>query len=367
MSRYDRGRDYWGRGGWGPYVSVAEKKALGRKAAEALAKKENRDPCPVQTVGRELAKTFWGKKWCENLNRYSSIANRLPRGATYVRNGSVADLVIESGRVRAIVGGSEAYTVTIKIGTLNSRQWQSILTDCASGIETLLELLQGRFSTQVMTRLTQEKGGLFPEKGEISMKCSCPDSAGVCKHIAAVFYGVAVRLDQQPELLFRLRNVDHLELIGRAGTAAALDEALGVPAQAEFAGEDLSGIFGIDLELAGVGDSVKASESKAGRKTPKKAVKKLADKAVEKEVSQASSASATKAAKKVVKKTAKKTAEKTAEQAVITAVRKAVKKSARDVVKKAVKKAVKKTVKKADRGIEQKPAGSGGRKGRTGD
>ncbi len=358
MSRYDRGRDYWGRGGWGPYVSVAEKKELGRKAAAALAKKENREPCPVQALGRDLAKTFWGKKWCENLNRYSSIANRLPRGATYVRNGSVADLVIESGRVRAIVGGSEAYTVTIKIGTLNSSKWQSILTDCASGIETLLELLQGRFSTQVMTRLTQEKGGLFPEKGEISMKCSCPDSAGVCKHIAAVFYGVAVRLDQQPELLFRLRNVDHLELIGRAGTAAALDEALGIPAQAEFAGEDLSGIFGIDLELAGAGDSVKASESKVSRKTAKKSVKKPADKAVEKEVRQASRAGTTKAAKKVVKKTAKRAAE----QAVITAVRNAVKKSA----KKVVKKAVKKTVKKAVQDVGQKPTGSGGRKGRTG-
>ncbi len=248
--------------------------------------------------------------------------------------------------------------MTIKIGTLNSSKWQSILTDCASGIETLLELLQGRFSTQVMTRLTQEKGGLFPEKGEISMKCSCPDSAGVCKHIAAVFYGVAVRLDQQPELLFRLRNVDHLELIGRAGTAAALDEALGIPAQAEFAGEDLSGIFGIDLELAGAGDSVKASESKVSRKTAKKSVKKPADKAVEKEVRQASRAGTTKAAKKVVKKTAKRAAE----QAVITAVRNAVKKSA----KKVVKKAVKKTVKKAVQDVGQKPTGSGGRKGRTG-
>ena len=285
MPRYGRGRRDWGDDVWGPYVSVSEKKELGRAAAAKLAKKEGRDPCPVQAVGRELAKTFWGKKWCENLDRYSSIANRLPRGATYVRNGSVADLVIESGRVRAIVGGSEAYTVTISIGTLSSKTWKAIQKDCASGIETLLELLQGRFSTEVMTRLTQERGGLFPERSEISMSCSCPDAAGVCKHIAAVFYGVAVRLDQQPELLFRLRNVDHLELTGRAGSAAALDAALGVSSQDEFAGEDLGSIFGIELE-ADSGGVVKAGkQAREGAK--KEAVKSVKTKAVKKVVKRA--------------------------------------------------------------------------------
>lgn len=280
MPRYGRGRRDWGDDVWGPYVSVSEKKELGRAAAAKLAKKEGRDPCPVQAVGRELAKTFWGKKWCENLDRYSSIANRLPRGATYVRNGSVADLVIESGRVRAIVGGSEAYTVTISIGTLSSKTWKAIQKDCASGIETLLELLQGRFSTEVMTRLTQERGGLFPERSEISMSCSCPDAAGVCKHIAAVFYGVAVRLDQQPELLFRLRNVDHLELTGRAGSAAALDAALGVSSQDEFAGEDLGSLFGIELEAepGGVVKAGKQAKKEAVKSVKMKAVKKAAKK-----------------------------------------------------------------------------------------
>ena len=314
MSRYG-----WGGGDWGPYVSAAEKKELGRKAAAKLAKKEGRDPCPVQAAGRELAKTFWGKKWCENLERYSSIANRLPRGATYVRNGSVADLVIESGRVRAIVGGSEAYTVTIRIGTLSSKTWKSIQRDCASGIETLLELLQGRFSTQVMIRLTQERGGLFPEKGEISMGCTCPDSAGVCKHIAAVFYGVAVRLDQQPELLFRLRNVGHLELIGRAGTAAALDEALGVSSQGEFAAGDLGNIFGIELELGDKGVEVEKSgegvRGKGGKKAGGKAVKQAAGQATDKVV--------TKAAKKATKKVGKKVVEKVAERVLKRVLKKA--------------------------------------------
>jgi uncharacterized Zn finger protein len=206
---------------------------------------------------------------------------------------------------------------------LSSKTWKSIQRDCASGIETLLELLQGRFSTQVMTRLTQERGGLFPEKGEISMGCTCPDSAGVCKHIAAVFYGVAVRLDQQPELLFRLRNVDHLELIGRAGTAAALDEALGVSSQGEFAAGDLGNIFGIELELGDKGVEVEKSgegvRGKGGKKAGGKAVKQAAGQATDKVVTKA----AKKAAKKAPKKVGKKVVEKVAERVLKRVLKKA--------------------------------------------
>lgn len=328
MSRYG-----WGGYFQGPSVSVGQKRELGRKAAAQLAKKEGREACPVQASGRELAKTFWGKKWCENLARYSSLANRLPRGATYVRNGSVADLVIESGRVRAIVGGSEAYTIQISIRTLDSRTWKSILQDCASGIETLLELLQGRLSTQVMTRLTQTRGGLFPEPGEISMSCSCPDSAVVCKHIAAVFYGVAVRLDQQPELLFRLRNVDHMELISQAGSAAALDEALGVSSSAELAEGDLSDIFGIELELGGAGTVKKSPgervRKKAGKKTPGPAARKTAGKVVKKTVRKATKKAAENPAKKVVKKAVRKTMKKTAKKASTRVERKSTAKGSR--------------------------------------
>lgn len=358
MSRFSRWRRESERRGsgryeWGPYVPVAEKKALGIRAAEKLAAKEGREPCPVRSEGRELAKTFWGKKWCENLDRYSSIANRLPRGQAYLRNGSVADLVIESGRVRAIVGGSEAYTVSIQIGTLSRGAWKSIQKDCATGIETLLELLQGRFSTQVMTRLTQARGGLFPEPGEISMSCSCPDAAGVCKHIAAVFYGVAVRLDQQPELLFRLRNVDHMELIGRAGTAAALDEALGTSSKEEFADGDLSSIFGIELELGDVvsevTETVGARGAKAGKQASGRAVSKAAGKAAGKK---AAPEKAAKAVKKPVKKAAKKTVKKASENL------------AKEILQKEATTAKQRAAKKAAKKVATKAAGKGRGRGR---
>lgn len=240
---------YGGYGGWPPRVPVATKIARGRAAAKKLAKKEGREPCPITIDGRKIAKTFWGLKWCENLERYRDISNRLPRGATYVRNGSVADLVIEPGKVRAVVGGTEAYTVKITIQTLKEDVWKAIGRDCAQEIDSLFDLLQGRFNEGVMQRLTRAEGGLFPHKNQISMSCTCPDSAGVCKHIAATFYGVAARLDRQPELLFKLRNVDHLELIGQATSAANLDQALDSSA-ATLSDSDLGSIFGIDLESA---------------------------------------------------------------------------------------------------------------------
>lgn len=238
---------YGGYGDWAPYVPVAQKLARGRAAAKQLAKKEKREPAPVVLEGRKIAKTFWGLQWCENLERHSSIANRLPRGATYVRNGSVADLVIEPGSVRAVVAGSEAYFVKLSIKTLGSRAWESICSDCAQSVDSLLDLLQGRFSDGVMQRLTHPDNGLLPHKNEISMSCTCPDSAGVCKHIAAVFYGVAARLDRQPELLFKLRKVDHLELVAQATTASNIDQAFG-GATDSLGSAELGDIFGIELD-----------------------------------------------------------------------------------------------------------------------
>ena len=161
--------------------------------------------------GAPLPRTFWGKAWCENLESYRDYENRLPRGRTYVRNGSVVDLQIAPLEVTAMVSGSELYTVKISIKAMPKAQWQSLCRDCAGGIDSLVELLQGRFSKGVMERLCRQDNGLFPKPSEIRFSCSCPDSASMCKHVAAVLYGVGSRLDEQPELLFRLRAVDHSE------------------------------------------------------------------------------------------------------------------------------------------------------------
>jgi uncharacterized Zn finger protein len=232
-------------------------------------KKKGHDVSPIVIEGRTIAKTFWGKSWCENLERYSDFANRLPRGRTYVRNGSVVDLQINPGEIHAYVSGSELYTVALKIAPVVKPRWKSICTDCAGAIDSLVELLQGRLSNGVMERICRQGHGLFPSPDEIELSCSCPDWAGMCKHVAAVLYGIGARLDRQPELLFRLRGVDEKELIVHAGHADPL--AKSKPAAAKrLAGEDLAAIFGIDMAQSASPDAEPAESRPAKPKRAKR-------------------------------------------------------------------------------------------------
>jgi uncharacterized Zn finger protein len=171
---------------------------------------------PIVINGTQIAKTFWGKSWCLNLERYSDYANRLPRGRTYVRSGCVVDLQVAAGEVNALVSGSDLYTVEIDISAIPKTRWADVCHDCAGAIDSLVELLEGRFSKVTMERLCRQKTGLFPMPSEMKFDCSCPDSARMCKHVAAVLYGVGARLDENPELLFKLRDVDQQDLVTNA-------------------------------------------------------------------------------------------------------------------------------------------------------
>src|SRR5947209_6482511 len=230
----------------------------------AKLKKKGHPVSPVVVEGRAIVKTFWGKAWCQNLERYSDFENRLPRGRTYVRNGSVIDLQIAAGEIKALVSGSEIYKVHVKVAPVAKARWQSICKDCAGAIDSLIELLQGRLSKGVMERVCRQKAGLFPSPDEIRLSCSCPDSADMCKHIAAVLYGIGARLDQQPELIFRLHNVDEKELIAGGGTA--LGKARKAPAAGKVLdGEDLSALFGLDIAQDN-GPAVAGAKAIAGKR-----------------------------------------------------------------------------------------------------
>jgi uncharacterized Zn finger protein len=250
---------------WKPYVPVAKRRAKAAAYAAKLAKKEKRTLCPVTARGRKMCESFWGQAWCENLERYSDFENRLPRGRTYARNGSVIDLQIDRGRVRALVSGSEVYRISIAIKTLSRPAWKQIKHDCSQSISSLIDLLQGRFDQGVMQRLTQRDGGLFPQPDEIEMSCSCPDWAGLCKHVAAVMYCVGARLDAAPELLFTLRDVDHLELTSQAVAAENLDRTLASDHAGALEGKDLGEIFGIELD-ANAGPPVKPAPVTSARR-----------------------------------------------------------------------------------------------------
>lgn len=238
--------DYYG---FKPYVSVGARRAQAARELAKLQKKKGRKISPVVIEGRSIAETFWGEAWCDNLERYSDFANRLPRGRTYVRNGSVVDLQVGPGRVTALVSGSTMYDVKVTVGAMPRARWSAICRDCSGAIDSLVELLQGRFSRGVMTRLCEEKTGLFPSPTDILFTCSCPDWASMCKHVAAVLYGVGARLDHQPELLFTLRNVDSQDLIAKAGSDLAKKHK--GPAGAKvLASADLSEMFGIEMAPA---------------------------------------------------------------------------------------------------------------------
>jgi len=260
-------RDY---GGWAPYVSVAQRRRNAMKEMAAL-RKRGVDVQPVTIEGRKIAHTFWGEAWCEHLESFSDFANRLPRGRTYVRNGSVCHLALAKGEIEAKVSGSELYTVKIGIKTLAPKKWTNIKGRCSGQIGSLLELLQGKLSDHVMQVVTDRKEGLFPLPGEMSLHCSCPDYATMCKHVAAVLYGVGSRLDTRPELLFTLRGVDHEELIA-ADAEKAVATATTRGKSKRLAADDLGAVFGIELDA---GDSADVGDGPAAGNQGKAAAKKV--------------------------------------------------------------------------------------------
>jgi uncharacterized Zn finger protein len=230
---------YWG---FRPYVPVAARRAQAAKEIEKLRKK-GRAVSPVVVEGRTIARSFWGKAWCDNLERYSDFANRLPRERTYVNNGSVIDLQIERGKVEALVSGSKIYKVTIGVTVAAPARWRAICAECAGSVGSLVELLQGKLSKHVMERVCREADGLFPAPREIKMSCSCPDWAGMCKHVAASLYGVGA---SEPDLLFTLRGVNREDMVSTVGadlpltaTPAASDRVL--------ADDDVAALFGLDM------------------------------------------------------------------------------------------------------------------------
>ncbi len=231
--------------GWRPYVPVAQRRLKAEKMLVGLRKK-GQPIDPVRIEGRTIARSFWGKSWCANLERYSDFASRLPRGRSYVRNGSVVDLQIARGEVRAMVSGSALYTVQVDIAPATAKRWKAICRDCAGSIDSLVELLQGRLSERVMDRVCREGDGLCPAPGEIDLNCSCPDWADMCKHVAAVLYGVGARLDSSPELLFKLRGVDETELLANADRHISMNAP--APAGARLLDDsDAAALFGIEM------------------------------------------------------------------------------------------------------------------------
>jgi uncharacterized Zn finger protein len=293
---------------WRPYVPVAQRR---QRAAQKIAKlrKAGRELEPIAIEGRKIARTFWGSAWCDNLEAYSDYANRLPRGRTYVRNGSVVDLQIAGGQISALVSGSDFYEVELGIAPLSARKWKRVRVQCAGQIDSLVELLQGHISHAVMDIVTRAEEGLFPAPREISLSCSCPDWATMCKHVAAVLYGVGARLDHAPEMLFALRGVEPAEMVTDAVGQAPTRRKTG--RGRVLAADDLSSVFGVDIEMgdadAGAEKRRRPVRRRRGTAAKKGSAKKISRRKVSRQKgSRKKPAARTRPAKSAAKKKATK-------------------------------------------------------------
>jgi uncharacterized Zn finger protein len=276
--------------GFPKYVSVGEKRAKAEKKLKQLRKK-NPNVQPVSLEGRTLARTWWGKAWNTNLESYADYANRIGRGRSYVRHSAVLDLQITKGKVQALVMGSgrTPYRVTITIKPISKTQWAKLKKASAEKLSSLQALLTGHFPKELSDIFTTQRKGLFPSPSEISLDCDCPDWAVMCKHVAAALYGIGVRLDEDPGLFFTLRGVKMEDLITQ--TIQAQSRTLIKKAKRKSTRildtDNLSDVFGINLDQAPVKKKRKATKRTAAKKKVAKrktAVQAVKKKAVKKKV-----------------------------------------------------------------------------------
>lgn len=251
---------------WKPYVPVSQRRATAAKIATQQVKR-GIVMSPVVIAGRVIATSFWGKSWCTHLESYSDYENRLPRGRAYARNGSVIDLQIARGVVTALVSGSSLYKTTVTVKPLNPERWKALVEMHATQVSSVVDLLQGKLPRSLLEALADKASGLFPTPKELTFACSCPDWASMCKHVAAVLYGVGSRLDSKPELFFHLRGVEVSDL-----AAKGADLNVRSSGADDLASSNLGAIFGI--ELAGEPGSPPARKSRTTDGTVRSAAPK---------------------------------------------------------------------------------------------
>ncbi len=335
---------YWG---FSRYVSVGEKKQRSRRKLEQL-KKKNRNIKPIIVEGRTLANTWWGKAWNKNLEGYADYSNRIGRGRSYVRCGSVLDLQISEGKIQSLVQGSESnpYSVVIKIKALEKSVWRKIKGICEGKLDSLQELLVGKFPKALGEIFTVHVNGLFPAPKEIDFDCDCPDWASMCKHIAATLYGVGARLDENPNLFFVLRKIEINDLITETvkdKTKELLTKAKKKKSRRIIEDQDLSSVFGIELDSA----SKPAKKVKATRKDKTLKAKKCSVRTKKTAAKQPAKKRAKSISKTATTKTSTKTTKKAAKDTTkVKAAKKPTKKNAKNSKAKTPKKAVEKVSKK---------------------
>ncbi|MCE2515019.1 MAG: helix-turn-helix domain-containing protein [Acidobacteria bacterium] len=205
---------------WYPrYLSIGARRA--RALPEMLRLRERGVHVqPIETTGQTVARRFWGRRWFDHLDSFAGREDRLALGRALVRRGAVCHLEIRPGVVEAMVAGSALYRVVVRMRTTEPTAWQAVVRACAGRVGSIPDLLRGALPNGAIEAVTDPDRGLLPRREEIDPHCGCADGTALCRHAAAALYGVGLRLDAAPELLFRLRGVDETDLIA-AGPAPA--------------------------------------------------------------------------------------------------------------------------------------------------
>ncbi|MGH9066476.1 MAG: SWIM zinc finger family protein [Acidimicrobiales bacterium] len=190
-----------------------------------------------------FGQTWWGRAWVEAIEGRARLdPNRLPRGRTYARRGSVGELGVEPGVVRAAVQGSRAkpYAVWVRVRPFDDGEWDRLLDSVASRLGHAAALLDGELPAELSEDVAAAGLDLLPGLGEVQPRCTCPDWADPCKHSAAVCYLIADALDADPFLLLLLRGRSREEVM--AAVRRRRGAALGAPAGEPDEGEEDPGL-----------------------------------------------------------------------------------------------------------------------------
>ena len=223
------------------YVRVKKR----RETAESIAARltaEGEELQPVKAHGKAIASSFWGRVWCRAIEDWQDYESRLPAGRSLLKNGGVIDLKLSENRAQAQVVADRLYQVQIRFEGVEEEQLNALRNACAGKLTSLIDLIRGDLSDDVMELICDPAFGLFPRYSELKPSCDCLDDAVLCRHAAAALYAIAPRLDDQPELFFTLRGIDPESFF-------ALDAVAGPEEAGDLSAEDLSATFGIEIDL----------------------------------------------------------------------------------------------------------------------
>lgn len=192
---------------------------------------------------QQFGLTWWGSQWLNSLNQID-FDNRLPRGRSYANKGAVTELQISGSQIKARVQGSRftPYKVTVSVPSVSRELVEVLLDEIGTHPAAVAKILNRELDPMVLEFSNEKNIPIFPSRwSDIDMKCSCPDWAVPCKHIAAVIYLVAKQIDGNPFLVFSLRGIDLVEEMKARDVLIEDNEDLGIPNVANLFRQNLQG------------------------------------------------------------------------------------------------------------------------------